>query len=78
MTANKKLLVLAGDGIGPEVMGEVERVAEWLGQRRAVAFDLQHGLVDLVPLPKDGSVNRIVDIVDTELTFQSQKQENRY
>jgi 3-isopropylmalate dehydrogenase len=45
MTTNKKLLVLAGDGIGPEVMGEVERVADWLGRKRAVSFDLEHGLV---------------------------------
>ena len=29
--ANKKLLVLPGDGIGPEVMGEVYRVIEWFG-----------------------------------------------
>ena len=29
MTANKKLLVLPGDGIGPEVMGELMRVIEW-------------------------------------------------
>jgi 3-isopropylmalate dehydrogenase len=45
MTTNKKLLVLAGDGIGPEVMGEVERVADWLGRKRAVSFALVHGLV---------------------------------
>ena len=27
---NKKLLLLAGDGIGPEVMVEVKRVIDWL------------------------------------------------
>ena len=26
-----KLLLLPGDGIGPEVMAEVERVIDWLG-----------------------------------------------
>ena len=30
MAANKKLLVLLGDGIGPEVMGEVRRVIDWM------------------------------------------------
>ncbi len=45
MTANKKLLVLAGDGIGPEVMGETLRVVEWLGKRRALRFDVREDLV---------------------------------
>jgi 3-isopropylmalate dehydrogenase len=41
----KTLLILAGDGIGPEVMAEVERTIEWLERRRGVAFDVAHGLV---------------------------------
>ena len=45
MPANKKLLILPGDGIGPEVMREVRRVIDWLGRRRAVSFDLEEGLV---------------------------------
>jgi 3-isopropylmalate dehydrogenase len=45
VTANKKLLVLPGDGIGPEVMGEVERVAGWLSDSRRVTFEIEHGLV---------------------------------
>ena len=28
--ATYKLLLLPGDGIGPEVMGEVKRLIEWL------------------------------------------------
>jgi 3-isopropylmalate dehydrogenase len=43
--ANKKLLMLPGDGIGPEVMGEVERVIDWLAQKRRAAFTLERGLV---------------------------------
>ena len=38
MTANKTLLLLPGDGIGPEVMREVRRVVEWLDLHRAVRF----------------------------------------
>jgi len=45
MPANKKLLMLPGDGIGPEVMGEVRRVIDWMDQRRAVTFDVAEGLV---------------------------------
>ncbi len=45
MPANKKLLVLPGDGIGPEVMGEVRRVIDWMDRRRMVSFDLEEDLV---------------------------------
>jgi len=45
MPSNKKLLVLPGDGIGPEVMGEVRRVIDWMDRRRSVAFDLEEDLV---------------------------------
>jgi 3-isopropylmalate dehydrogenase len=45
MAANKKLLILPGDGIGPEVMREVVHVIEWLDRRRIVSFDLSEALV---------------------------------
>src|SRR5690625_4768208 len=45
MSANKSLLMLPGDGIGPEVMGEVRRVVEWMDKRRAVSFDVTEDLV---------------------------------
>ncbi len=45
MTANRKLYVLPGDGIGPEVMREVVRVVDWMDRRRAVTFDVSEGLV---------------------------------
>jgi len=45
MAANKKLLMLPGDGIGPEVMGEVRRVVEWMDARRHVSFDIEDDLV---------------------------------
>jgi 3-isopropylmalate dehydrogenase len=40
MPANKRLLILPGDGIGPEVMREVRRVIEWMDRRRMVTFDV--------------------------------------
>ncbi len=45
MAANKKLLVLPGDGIGPEVMREVVRVIDWMDRRRRASFDLTEDLV---------------------------------
>lgn len=45
MPANKKLLFLPGDGIGPEVMGEVKRIIGWMDKRRHVSFDPVDGLV---------------------------------
>ena len=45
MASNKRLLVLPGDGIGPEVMGEVRRVIDWMDRRRAVSFDVEEDLV---------------------------------
>ncbi len=45
MAANKKLLMLPGDGIGPEVMGEVRRVIDWMDSRRHVSFDVAEELV---------------------------------
>jgi 3-isopropylmalate dehydrogenase len=45
MPANKKLLVLPGDGIGPEVMREVRRVLDWMDRRRMVTFELSEDLV---------------------------------
>ena len=45
MAANKKLLILPGDGIGPEVMREVRRVIDWMDRRRMVSFDISDDLV---------------------------------
>ncbi len=45
MVANRKLLMLPGDGIGPEVMRQVRRVIEWLAKGRHASFDVTEGLV---------------------------------
>ena len=41
----KKILVLAGDGIGPEVMRQVRRVIDWLDARGRMHFEITEGLV---------------------------------
>ena len=45
MAANRKLLMLPGDGIGPEVMRQVRRVIDWLAKGRRASFDVAEGLV---------------------------------
>src|SRR6059058_6600471 len=43
--SNRKLLVLPGDGIGPEIMGEVMRVIEFFDRRHLASFEVSEGLV---------------------------------
>ena len=43
--ATHKLLLLPGDGIGPEVMGEVKRLIDWLNKQGIASFETEQGLV---------------------------------
>jgi 3-isopropylmalate dehydrogenase len=43
--SNHSLLILAGDGIGPEVMGQVTRIIDWFGDKRDIKFDVSEDLV---------------------------------
>jgi len=43
--SNPSLLILAGDGIGPEVMAEVKKIIGWYGDKRALKFDVSEDLV---------------------------------
>lgn len=42
---NPSLLILAGDGIGPEVMAEVRKIIDWFGANRGLSFDVSEDLV---------------------------------
>ena len=42
---NPSLLILPGDGIGPEVMAEVRKIITWYGDKRGVTFDVSEDLV---------------------------------
>lgn len=55
MAANKSVLILPGDGIGPEVMRQVERVMDWFERNRAVAFSVKHGLVGGAAIDAEGT-----------------------
>ena len=43
--SNRKILVLPGDGIGPEIMREVVRVIEFFDKRHIASFEVSEGLV---------------------------------
>jgi 3-isopropylmalate dehydrogenase len=45
MTITKKVLMLPGDGIGPEVMRQVQRVMDWMAKKRDINFDVTEGLI---------------------------------
>ncbi|WP_339768520.1 3-isopropylmalate dehydrogenase [uncultured Pseudosulfitobacter sp.] len=53
--SNPSLLILPGDGIGPEVMTEVKRIIDWFGAKRDLAFDVEEDLVGGAAYDKHGT-----------------------
>ena len=52
---NPTLLILPGDGIGPEVMTEVKKVIDWFGDNRGLKFDVSEDLVGGAAYDKHGT-----------------------
>ena len=42
---NRKLLLLPGDGIGPEVVAEVKKIIKWFNEKKSLDFQIEEGLV---------------------------------
>jgi 3-isopropylmalate dehydrogenase len=42
---NRKILLLPGDGIGPEVVAEVKKIIEWFNKKKSLDFQIEDGLV---------------------------------
>jgi len=42
---DRKLLLLPGDGIGPEVTREVKKIIEWFNKKKSLDFKIEEGLV---------------------------------
>ncbi len=42
---SRTILLLPGDGIGPEIMGEAEKVLRWVNESFKLDLSFQHGLV---------------------------------
>ncbi|MDX1786444.1 MAG: 3-isopropylmalate dehydrogenase, partial [Roseovarius sp.] len=49
------LLILPGDGIGPEVMAEVRKIIDWFGTKRDISFDVSEDLVGGSAYDKHGT-----------------------
>jgi 3-isopropylmalate dehydrogenase len=52
--SNPSILILPGDGIGPEVMAQVTRVIDWFGEKRDLKFDVETDLVGGAAYDKHG------------------------
>ena len=52
--ANYSLLILPGDGIGPEVMTEVRKVIDWFAAKRDLNFDVTEDVVGGAAYDKHG------------------------
>ena len=65
MSNSYKLLVLPGDGIGPEVMKEVIKVAKSIGELSKVKFEIEEDdiggscLLYTSPSPRDATLSRM-------------------
>ena len=44
-TKKRKILLLPGDGIGPEVIREVRKIIEWFNKNKSLDFKIEEGLV---------------------------------
>ena len=51
----RSLLILPGDGVGPEVMREVRRVITWMDRCRGLRFDLSEDLVGGASIDQRGT-----------------------
>ena len=44
-TKKRKILLLPGDGIGPEVVGEVKKIINWFNKKKSLDFTIEEDLV---------------------------------
>ena len=43
-TNQKKIFLLPGDGIGPEVVGETKKVIDWFNKKKSLDFKIDQDL----------------------------------
>jgi len=51
-TKKRKILLLPGDGIGPEVISEVKKIINWFNKKKSLDFQTEEGLVGGVSYEK--------------------------
>ena len=51
----RKILLLSGDGIGPEVIAEVKKIIEWFNSNKSLDFEIDQDLVGGAAYDKHGT-----------------------
>jgi Isocitrate/isopropylmalate dehydrogenase len=51
----RKILLLPGDGIGPEVIAEVKKIIEWFNSNKSLDFEIDQDLVGEGAYDKHGT-----------------------
>ncbi len=51
----RKFLLLPGDGIGPEVIGEVKKIINWFNKNKSLDFEIEEELVGGASYEKNGT-----------------------
>jgi len=51
----RKLLLLPGDGVGPEVVGEVKKIINWFNKNKSLDFEIEEELVGGASYEKHGT-----------------------
>ena len=46
---NRKILLLPGDGVGPEVVNEVKKVIQWFNSKKSLDFKIDDAIIDRYP-----------------------------
>ena len=65
MSSNRTLMVLPGDGVGPEVVNETLRVVDWLAKNKNISFNIKEGLVGGASYDKYGTPLTDETLADT-------------
>ena len=53
-TNTRKTLLLPGDGIGTEVVGETKKVIDWFNKKKSLDFKIDQGLIGGAAIDKHG------------------------
>jgi len=51
----RKILLLPGDGIGPEVIGEVKKIINWFNDKKSLDFEIEEDLAGGISYDKHGT-----------------------
>jgi 3-isopropylmalate dehydrogenase len=51
----RKILLLSGDGIGPEVIGEVKKIIQWFNSNKSLDFEIDEDLAGGISYDKHGT-----------------------